>query len=401
MRIEARHLTRRGGNLPSDARNARRSWGQREGWLLELRDEDGRLGLGEASPLPGYSTDTLDSAAAALNTWDPANALAGLGQPSPDLDTVEIWLEQALDTLPLGEPAARFAAETALLDLLGQRLELPAYRLLERLSPRPPARPDSQPVALASLLSLDGREDPVQRGREALAAGVKALKVKVGAAGCFDEELVQLRRLRKALGAAAMLRLDANGAWALEGLDDRLRALAEVEPELLEEPVAGENWLQLQSSPVALAMDESLRSLIGFGVEPGSRSSPGSRLPAAPSIATLNVLARRGLLSALVLKPMALGGALPCLRLARWAEGAKLSVMVSHLFDGPVAWAASAHLALALPGRALACGLAPHAGLGAWPQVMQPMLARNEIVPVEDPGLGISIDLGISPGREA
>ncbi|HEX6239392.1 MAG TPA: O-succinylbenzoate synthase, partial [Polyangiales bacterium] len=41
--------------------------------------------------------------------------------------------------------------------------------------------------------------------------------------------------------------------------------------------------------------------------------------------------------------------------------------VVTHLFDGPIALAAASVLALALQSPRLAAGLAPHAGLAAWP----------------------------------
>ena len=78
-------------------------------------------------------------------------------------------------------------------------------------------------------------------------------------------------------------------------------------------------------------------------------------------------LLEAGVCQALVLKPMALGGILRCLHLARLAARHGVGVVVTHLFDGPVALAAATELALALPGRVLACGLDLHPGLGSGP----------------------------------
>ena len=91
----------------------------------------------------------------------------------------------------------------------------------------------------------------------------------------------------------------------------------------------------------------------------------------------------------LVLKPTLLGGMCACLALARDAAARGLSVVVTHVFDGPVALAAAAELAAALPGRVLACGLDRHGGLAAWPDVAIPQLGPDYVASAGRPGLGL------------
>ena len=64
--------------------------------LLSLEDEDGHTGLGEAAPLAGFTSDTVDDAEAALHRW-----------ASDDRN----------GSLPAGSPTARAAVDSALLDL--------------------------------------------------------------------------------------------------------------------------------------------------------------------------------------------------------------------------------------------------------------------------------------------
>ena len=47
--------------------NAKQSWTARSGVIIELWDEDGVVGIGEASPLPGHSRSTLSDCQAALD----------------------------------------------------------------------------------------------------------------------------------------------------------------------------------------------------------------------------------------------------------------------------------------------------------------------------------------------
>ncbi len=224
------------------------------------------------------------------------DALAGL-PPLEGLDDV-VRLPDAL-------PAARFALETAILGRGGG--------LLRHLGVAP--RRVARCRLVASLAEAEA----------AVTDGAVALKVKIGVAG--DRDL--LSALRARFGPFP-LRLDANGTLAPAELD----AYARFRPELVEEPIA--DATQLAAAPFPIALDESLLRL---------------------SAAEIERLARSGRIQALVLKPMILGGAIRCLKLARWASGLDLAVCASHLHDGPVARAATLALAQALPGRVLPCGL--------------------------------------------
>src|SRR5262249_54452454 len=184
---------------------------------------------------------------------------------------------------------------------------------------------------------VDSIDDP----RELPSAG--AVKVKIGRAGRFADELAFLHGLRERWGHALQLRLDANGAWSLPGAREHLAALAELRPAFVEQPVGPEALLELRDSPIPLAADESLQV-------PGA----AERLLESRSCAVF------------VLKPMVLGGLRRCFELGARAQARGIDCVVTHLYDGPVARAACAELALALPHPPLACGLAAHAGLADW-----------------------------------
>jgi L-alanine-DL-glutamate epimerase-like enolase superfamily enzyme len=86
---------------------------------------------------------------------------------------------------------------------------------------------------------------------------------------------------------------------------------------------------------------------------------------------------------------MKLGGFAACLDWAHLAQQHRGSVSMSHLFDGPVALAACAELALCLPGDQRAAGLTPHVGLQAWPACALPLIGASAILPPQNIGLGI------------
>jgi o-succinylbenzoate synthase len=347
------------------ARAGSLSLGSRRGLLLRLEDEQGGWGQGEASPLPGYSPDTVEECRRELEAvdWGAAGTL----------DPTEAALAALLLRLDLRAPAARFAAETALLDLLGRRRGLSVSDLLRGSAA--PARP---PIPLSVLLP-DGPPPAVaEAARRARGLGIRTVKLKVGRPGQLERELELARVAREAVGPDGALRLDANQGWSPAEAETALAALAPLSPEVIEEPVA--RWRELRMpSPVSIAADESLQA-------PEAEGELAER-------------AARGALSAIVLKPMVLGGLVRCLRLARLADRHGLGTIVTHLFDGPIGLAAAAELALALPAT-WACGLAPHAALATWPPVRVPQLGPAAIAPAPVAGLGLP-DLAPLAGDDA
>lgn len=350
MRIRSAEIIRYQGEMRESFASARAEWRTRSGLVLVLRDEEGRIGLGEASPLPHYSSDTIEAAAPSLAIAASALRELDLDLELPLLPRVAAWLAAG----PLVPPAARFALETALLDLAGQRLGLPVRALITGRSE--PA------LELAAVISGTTDRALADSAMRALERGIRTLKLKIGREP-FDVELPRLRALARMLPPGARIRLDANQKLVPDTLT-RLSALLEIGPELVEEPAPPEELLCLPSSPVPLALDESL-----------------GRADAAELIASL---ASRGLLGALVLKPMAIGGILRSAELAALARTLGLEPIVSHLLDGPIAHAAASQLALATSSITLAAGLDRHSGLTAWPDLEAPHLSAHQIV--SEPG---------------
>jgi o-succinylbenzoate synthase len=360
-------LERRAGGLERTVESARGRWARREGLVLRLHDQDGREGLGEAAPLPSFSRETVDDCEAALRHvaadlvevrapvedslsgfaagYDAGPAFAVPAGGSRPSARGPAFVRLASRLAPF--PAARFAMETALLDLAARRLGISVAALLAGGAAR-------ESVPRSGLLA--GADD-LEGAKRLVASGLRTLKVKVGVRP-FADELARLRRLRQAVGPDVALRLDAGGAWTVEDARERLAVLATaIAPELCEEPTEGEGLLALGPAAVPWAADESV-------------AIPGlaDRLLASPGCA------------ALVLKPAFLGGLFPSLALARRAAARGVATLVTHFFDGPVGLAAACELALALPGTVLPCGLEPHPGLAAWPRAEVPQVRTPGVV---------------------
>ena len=294
------------------------------GLLVGVTDSSGRTGWGECSPLPGRSPDDLESCRRALDSGASMDDLEGL-------------------------PAARFALDCAHHDLEAQARSV---SVAELLADRPaPSVPTSQVVMLD-----DDTEPPP----------CAAWKVKVGS-GDFEDELAALIRLRKRAPAGRM-RIDVNRQWPRQRVAEYLERLVPLDLEWVEEPTSAEHLLELGSSPVPIAVDESTTD--------------------HPGCARLAI--ERGLARFVVIKPMLLGSFAEALAWAEYARHWQAAVVVSHLFDGPVALAAYAELAVALWQRGdPAPGLGWHRGLGAYPDVSVPQLAGDRLRSA-GPGLGVA-----------
>jgi o-succinylbenzoate synthase len=322
--------------------------------LLRLRDDSGVEGLGEASPLPGYSPDRLEDCRAALKIWAEAPLTVRYDEP------LLAQVREAVARLPSSLPAARFAVETALLDLLGRRTERSIASLLCGEDRTP-----SERLPLTHLARGDRPSELLDDVQRALAKGYRTIKLKVGRAGTWVSDLAMIDGLRACLGWDFALRLDANQAWTRDEAVARLEDLADFDVELVEEPT----WAPIESLPpagVAVAADESLQQ---WDERPRLREWLNDGC------------------GALILKPMALGGSLRCLDLAVAAAAVDVPAAVTHLFDGTVAGMAQAHLAAALPAP-IACGLGPHDGWAMGPAAGVSAVVGADLVVGDAPGLG-------------
>ena len=317
--------------------------------LVQLRDNDGTVGWGEACPLPGYSRDTLQTAHADLSVFRDRLPLS-LAESD-----VTATLRSTHDALAQAGPATTFAIETAVLDLLGQRSAKPIHKLV--------GSDIVAPVSINAVLSAD--LDPLDAARKAVARGITTLKLKTSRNFSVDRDLVA--KLRHEWDHAITLRLDANRQWSPHTAAAHLDQLYPFDLDYIEEPTCTSSLSELDNCPIPLALDESLRDTHQD---------------------TVASLARRGAIHVLILKPMVLGGILPTLEWANLARELTLDVVVTHLFDGPVAWTATAELALAL-GCHRPCGLDTHPALAAWPNITPFPLGLPTIDPHDRAGLGI------------
>jgi o-succinylbenzoate synthase len=321
---------------------------RREGFLVRIADAD-QEGVGEASPLPGWT----ESREACGRVLDAAVERAR----DDDLDA-------AHDVLG-GAPAARHGFAGALADLRARRGGVPLYRHLA---------PDGDAVDAVPVNATvgDGPVDETVAGaREAVDAGFGCVKVKVGARP-VSEDVGRVTAVRDAVGEGVAVRADANGGWTRVQAYEAYRNLAGAAVEYVEQPLASDDLgglSGLRGDTVGVAVDETLAD---------------TPLEAVLTAAAADVV---------VLKPQVLGGLDRTVAAARRASQAGVTPVVTTTVDAVVARTGAVHAAAAVAsdaGGIAPCGLATAdrlaADLGPDPAPVDDGRIR---VP-DAPGLGVT-----------
>lgn len=268
-----------------------RPWFERRGVALQITSARGaHCGVGDAAPLPGFSTESLEAATDELQNW--GRRLEGEPLPT-SVAAVAVW------TSELQLPSSRFAADVALLGLLagtrGQSIE----GLLRPARTRPTVS-----LRQALVASMEDAE-------KAILAGFPVFKVKVGRRPLADD-LALVGELARHF-PAQRIRVDANGAWSLIIASKAVKAFAALKVELVEQPLAKDDLAghrKLRGQGTAIGLDESVRTM-----------------------AELKRVIAEQACDAVVLKPTLVGGVFNTLEMARYAARHGLGVILSHAFE--------------------------------------------------------------------
>jgi L-alanine-DL-glutamate epimerase-like enolase superfamily enzyme len=315
----------------------------RETLELTLTDDEGITGRGEAAPLEPYDGVPLQAAARALDQYRPVLERADeLGGPRV-LDSCRAIADV---------PQALAAVDVALWDRAAQREGRPVAELLTERA--------AWSVAVNATIGAEDRAGAAAGAAEAVEQGYETVKLKVG----VGDDAGRVAAVRAVIGPDVALRVDANGAWTVEGAIAAIQTLAPAGLELVEEPVHGVHELAQvrRAVPVRIAMDET-------AAEPGALAS--------------------GSADAVALKLGRCGGISGLLAAAELVRATGAEPYVTSTFDGPVGIAAALHAAAALAGGrdVLACGLA----------TLPLFDGLDDVLPIEDGAIHVPdlVGLGI------
>lgn len=328
--------------------------------FVRIRDSEGFEGWGEARPSRHWSSETEETVTTTLQKY---LAPAILGKPVTDIQAIDAILHREIaGSVTVGQPIAKSAINTALYDLLCQRLN---QTLRRYLSPSP-----TKGITLSWTVTGSTLPDVEKSIEAGLQAGYQNFNFKLGIERNLDREIPQFlrRRLPK-----AFLWADANQAYDLQTAVEVSQDLATAGVEVFEQPLKASNLVDLRElkrrSGVPVAIDEPICD---------------------PDF--LSTLIRLEALDIFVLKVTRSGGIGPSIRMLEMARHAGLGILGSGLTESRLGLAACAQLLAAY-------GITKPAALNGPQFLAEDVVAdgvriMGDSVELSDrPGLGVLIDL--------
>lgn len=228
-------------------------------------------------------------------------------------------------------PAARAALEIAAHDIIGQRFQRPVHQLFG-------LDPADAPDTVMSI-GLDEPEVMLRKAREA--SGFSTLKIKLDR----ETDLEIVREIKNATGAA--ITVDANCAWPPVEAIEKIKVLAGIGVEFVEQPVAA-------------------RDIEGLALVRRHADVPVFADESCPTSAQIPMV--EGAVDGVVIKLMKCGGLVEAVRMARMAKDKGLSTMIGCMMESSLAITAAAHISPLMDWADLDSGLLladdPFVGVG-------------------------------------
>jgi len=340
----------------------------REGTIVEIITDDGIIGRGEIAPIPEFGSSTL------------AQAVAQLPAIAAQLHAAQ--LDEALNRISTAREAGAIAASTAcgleiaLLDAFAISEGCSINELLMRSSPSLRFAECAFPRATIPVNAVIGAatvDAAVTAAREAVAAGFGCIKLKVGRD--TEETIERIAAIRKAIGPAIHLRLDANAGWNIEQARYILNRCAGYDIQYVEQPLKADDLTGMrklrQEVPTPVAVDEALHDLAS------------ARRALAQEAADI-----------FIIKPQLAGGLRTSRQMIREAMEQGVQCVVTSSIESGIGLVAALHLAAASPEVTLECGLATLPLLADDLLTDDLPIHHGSIAVPTAPGLGVYLDRG-------
>ena len=326
-----------------------------ENVIVSIKTSSGLTGYGECSPFMSINGESIDTCYIVGQYF--ARLLKG-----KDARLIEEHIN-AMDQLIYGNSSIKSAFDMALYDINAQSVGLPLYKFI--------GGENNKTIITDYTVSIG---DPDKMAADALRIknwGYPAIKVKLGKDGKTDVKRMQA--IRKAVGNEIPLRIDANQGWDLEEAIATLNALAPLNIQHCEEPIARWNYMSLplvrQQSPIPIMADESCGD-----------DHDAERLLAIQACDYFNIKLGKA------------GGIFKALKIVELAKKSGLHLQVGAFMESRLAMTAFAHFALCSPliehfdfDTALMFAEDPISGGIQY--------AENGVITVpEVPGLGATVD---------
>lgn len=211
----------------------------KESWFIKIETED-KFGIGECGLLKGLSIDPLEKFEDALKwTCDHIHlGLENLYDELRDYPSIQFGLEMAFQSFASADPYLLYPSEFT---------------------------DGKQGMVINGLIWMGEKSFMKTQIQDKIQQGFSCIKLKIGAID-FEAELELLKYIRSEFSASDIeIRVDANGAFAIDDALDKLKRLSDYELHSIEQPIAKGQWDQMaelcKQTPLPIALDEELIGL--------------------------------------------------------------------------------------------------------------------------------------------
>ncbi len=206
-----------------------------------ILEENGMMGIGECSTIPGLSIDP------------PHHYEQALKQLCSDIDQGKNITQIRLSEFP----SIAFGLETAAIDLKQGGL----HRLFKSSFSE-----GKTGIPINGLVWMGSKEFMRKQIREKIDAGYRCIKIKVGALE-LETELTLLTDIRKEFSPSDIeIRLDTNGGFSPRNALENLKLFSEYHIHSVEQPIKPLQWEEMavicEKSPIPIALDEELIGIL-------------------------------------------------------------------------------------------------------------------------------------------
>jgi L-alanine-DL-glutamate epimerase-like enolase superfamily enzyme len=225
-----------------------------------------------------------------------------------------------MDKIIYANTSIKSAFDIALYDIASQHAEMPLYQFI--------GGENNKTVITDYTVSIGDINKMAADAVKIKEQGYPAIKVKLGKHGPTD--VARMKAIRAAVGNEIPLRIDANQGWAVDEAIETLKAIAPLNIQHCEEPIARWNFMQLprvkKESPIPIMADECCGD-----------DHDAERLIQLNACDYMNIKLGKS------------GGIFKALKMARMAEQANIHLQVGAMLESRLAMTAFAHYALCSP----------------------------------------------------
>ncbi len=283
-----------------------------ENVLVKIITNEGIIGFGECSPYMPISGESQDTCFIVGQYF--ANALKGK-DPLQIEECIKL-----MDKIIYANTSIKSAFDIALYDIASQHARLPLYKFIGGENNKTIITDYTVSVGDINKMAADAVKIKEQ--------GYPAIKVKLGKHGPTDVE--RMKAIRAAVGNEIPLRIDANQGWTVREAIETLTALAPLNIQHCEEPIARWNFMRLpevkKASPIPIMADECCGD-----------DHDAERLIQLKACDYFNIKLGKS------------GGIFKALKMARMAEAAGIHLQVGAMLESRLAMTAFAHYSLCSP----------------------------------------------------